>query len=206
MIRRRLSALFLLLGILGLTSVTQARADTYPISGNFAADNSVFDYTFNVATNSLYTFATTSYAAGGFVPYLTLFNSAGTVVGFNGASGMCLGSATADKTSGMCDDAYLQSSLTKGTYSLFLTEFPNVATGTLSQGFLFAGNPTITGDLCGVTGGKFLQTDTATCLQRGSNYAGTVTSTAIGVTPEPSSWLMLLPAMGLLVVARYRTS
>lgn len=110
---------------------------------------------------------------------------------------------SASSSTGICDDAFLQETLGAGSYTLDLTEFPNVAIGNLSDGFLFASDPTATGDVCGVSGGTFLQSDLATCVQRTSNYSLTITSPA--ATPEPSTFLLLLlPTAGLLAYSRRR--
>lgn len=192
---------FLPIFLLGLVPHSLAHATPlFSANGTFTADNGVFEYGFNTAAAQNFTFSTSSYAAGGFVPVLTLFSSDGSVVGFDGADGLCRGSATPG-SSGVCDDAFLQEALTPGTYTLALTEFPNVAIGTLANGFLFAANPHITGDLCGVTGGTFLQTDTATCNQRTGNYNFSVDATA--VTPElPTGLLVLAPALLLFAYSR----
>jgi hypothetical protein len=101
----------------------------------------------------------------------------------------------------MCDDAFLQETLPAGSYVLDLTEFPNEAIGNLADGFLFASDPTATGDVCGVTGGMFLQADVAPCVQRTDAYSVSITSAA--PTPEPSSIFLGLPvAVLLLVVSR----
>ena len=193
------------LALLTFTISPHALADTLTQSGSFAADNSVHTYNFTTTGTQNYTFETTSYASGGFVPVLTLFNSAGTVVGFDGADGMCSAGMMPSSSTGICDDALLKTMLGAGSYTLDLTEFPNVAVGTLSDGFLFASDPTATGDVCGVSGGMFLQSDLATCVQRTSNYSLTITSAAAAPTPEPSSFLLLLlPTAGLLAYSSRR--
>ncbi len=181
--------------LLGCLAAPKASAITFASSGVFTADNSTFELSFTSTGIQNYTFSTSSFAAGGFVPVLTLFNdTTGAVIGSDGADGPCITATTCH------DDATLNARLGTGAYDLFLTEFPNVANGKLSAGFLFASDPTATGDLCGVAGGKFLQTDTSVCTQRTANYALSVTSS---VTPEPAGWtLVLLPGVLLLGFAR----
>lgn len=159
----------------------------------------------------VYSFYTTSYgggmnadgtisSAGGFVPLLTLFSATtGDVLGYGGGSGMCEGASMVDGGTGLCEDASFTRVLGAGSYSLFLSEFPNAAIGSLSDGFLFAGQPNITGDLCGVAGGSFLQTDQAPCVQRTGDYAVNISSSPI---PEPPTWLLVLPAAGLGLLVR----
>ena len=183
--RRILSALALV--ALSCPLVSQAHADTINYSGMFAADNSIFSVAFSTATTQSYAFTTTSFASGGFVPVLTLFNASG---------GTPLAFAETDFS-----DVTLSQLLGPGSYILFLTESPNVFTSTLSAGTLFSGSPTITGDLCGVSGGTFLNV-VSNCSQRSSTYSLSVTNTA--ATPEPSTILLLLPPAVLLVVSQRR--
>lgn len=182
-----------------------ADASSTTYSGTFAADNSVYQLPFTVTGNENFSFETTSYATGGFVPVLTLFSASGVPVGFDGADGMCNGSETPSSSTGMCDDAFLQETLSSGNYTLDLTEFPNVAIGDASDGFLFASDPTATGDVCGVSGGMFLESDLASCTQRTDAYSLTVNSTpAASPTPEPSTLLLFLPVGAVLGLASRR--
>lgn len=183
---------------LGVLSFAAARADTSSFSGNFAADNSVYQLQIVNPTSQTFTINTTSFATGGFEPVLTLFDATGAPVD-NFGSGL--------------GDASLMDTLSSGTYQLFLTEFPNVANGNQGDGFLFAGSPNATGDICGVSGGTFLDTGTSSCTQLGSNFAldvssavaATVTPTA--ATPEPSTLLLMLaPAAGMVWTGRRRRS
>lgn len=167
---------------LGLVASLPGHAST--INGSFSADDSVLQYTFSTTTAQIFTFETTSYASGGFVPVLTLFSSTGMPLD-NAGSGF--------------GDASLSDPLSPGAYTLTLTEFPNVAIGSLADGFLFAGDPTITGDTCGVAGGKFY--DTVSCTERTGNYS--LTST-VAPTPEPSSWMLMASGAAVLVYASRR--
>ena len=194
----------------------KASATTFTDTGTFTTDNQVFETSFNVATASTYSLYTTSYGggtnlngtvslAGGFVPVLSLFNANGTIVAAEGASGICGGNAKVGSATKICDDASLQLALTSGTYILALTEFPNVAINNLSDGFLFASNPHETGSLCGKSGGTFLETDVAPCVQRDGSYAVNVTNAS--AVPEPATWALMLPAAGVLFfVGRQHTS
>ena len=178
------------LAALGLTTLASAHADTFSTNGTFAADNSSFVYKFATSSTENFTISTSSYAAGGFDPVLTLFS-------------MTTGKPVDNSGTGV-SDAMLTDTLGADMYALYLTEFPNVANGNLSDGFLFAGNPTITGDSCGVAGGMFY--DTVTCTQRSANYALSVTSAAtpVAATPEPSSWLLVLPGMAAIAYSSRR--
>lgn len=197
----------LAIGLFAMSAVHQAKAVTMTYTGTFTTDDQVAQFMISVPTSQIYTFYTTSYGgganlngtttpAGGFVPVLSLFNSTGMIVGSDGGSGMCRGAAMPGAGTGLCDDAYLVRTLAAGNYTLVLTEFPNVAIGSLSDGFLFAGSPNATGDVCGVSGGKFLQSDVAPCVQRTGNYSVDVSSAT--PVPEPASWILVLPAALLL--------
>ena len=193
------------------TAIGRAHAVPLTFTGQLAADDALFQHDFTTSSAMVYNFYTTSYggginadgsmsSAGGFVPLLTLFSATtGNVLGFGGGSGMCEGSSMADTTTGLCEDASFSRVLAAGSYSLVLSEFPNAAIGSLSDGFLFAGQPTITGDLCGVAGGSFLQTDQAPCVQRTADYAVNIASSPV---PEPATWLLVLPAAGLGLLVR----
>ena len=188
----------------------KAFATSLTDTGTFTADNQVAEFDFTVTSASTYTLYTTSYGgganlngttslAGGFVPVLSLFHANGTIVAADGGSGMCNGGALMAAATGMCDDAYLNLALTSGKYILALTEFPNVAINNLSDGFLFASDPHATGTACGVSGGTFLESDVAPCVQRDGSYAVNVTNAS--AVPEPPTWALMLPAAGILFVA-----
>lgn len=184
--RRVLATLTALALVFPFASRSHAATTNY--SGTFAGDNTVVTIGFSTATAQQYTFSTTSFASGGFVPVLTLFSSTG---------GNPLGFGETD----MGDVSFTQS-LGPGSYLLALTESPNVFTTTYAAGTLFS-SPTTTGDICGVSGGKFLDV-VGGCTQRTGNYAVSINSVAsTAVTPEPPTWLLVMPAMALLFFAKY---
>jgi hypothetical protein len=203
-----ISSLFLL----GLVLTQPARAISVTQTGTLAADNSVFTYNLTVTITQSYVLWTTSYgggtnldgstsASGGLVPVLTLFSaSSGNAVNFDGADGVCMGAAHTDSSTGMCDDAFIITTLPAGSYVLDLTEFPNVAIGNLSSGFLFSSDPTATGDTCGgaSTGHMFVQADLSACPQRTSSYTLNIAN-----VPEPASFWLGVPVI-LVVLFRKR--
>ncbi len=182
------------LALLGFAAVTQVHAATTSFSGTFVNDASVFSDAITVTSAQNYTFTTTSFASGGIVPVLTLFNSTtGAVVDFSGAN------------TGF-SDVTLTDTLNAGSYLLDLTEYPSSAVGpNLAAGF-YPNSPTITGTDCSVAGGMFYN-DT-TCTQTTNVYSGTITntSTAAAVTPEPSTLLLVLPPALALFGRRRRTA
>ena len=190
--RRLTRSLLLTCAGLALTGGV-ASATTVPFSGTFMNDASVFSDSFTVTSAQNYTFTTTSYAAGGIVPVLTLFNfTTGKVIDFSGAD-----TGFADVT--------LTDLLSAGSYVLDLTEFPNSAVGpTLAAGF-YPNDPTITGTDCSVSGGMFY--NDVTCTKTTNVYSGTITNTAATtVTPEPSTLLLVLPPALALFGSRRRRS
>lgn len=192
-----------------------ADAATVTLTGTLSADNSLFNYNFTNPSTQTYTFYTTSYGggvnadkstspAGGFVPVLTLFSSTGNVLGFGGGDATCHGSSAADPTTGLCEDANFSETLAPGSYQLYLSEFPNVAVGTLSDGFLAGSDAHFTGTNCGSPSGTFLQADLAPCVQRTANYSVNITSTSASAVPEPPTWLLTMPFAALPVLFRRR--
>ena len=149
----------------------------------------MFSDDLSVTSSQVYTFTTTSYASGGIVPVLSLFNATtGKIVDASGAD------------TGF-SDVSITDTLSAGSYILDLTEFPNVAKGNLAAGFLFANNPSITGKNCGVKGGMFY--NDITCTETDGDYGLTVSNSA-AVTPEPATWLLVLPPAAFLLATRRR--
>ena len=163
----------------------RAHAATLNYSGTFSHDDSTFVVSLSPSTAQNYTFTTTSFATGGFVPALTLFNaSGGNPLAFAGTG---------------TSDVSISQLLGPGSYVLYLTQDPNIFGSDLASGTLFAGSPTFTGDLC--TGGMFLDTFNAPCTQRTGSYALTVTSN-VAATPEPATWLLVLTPVAFLLAQR----
>jgi hypothetical protein len=195
---------------MGLLTTGHIGAATVSYSGILTADDQVqiFPYTLAEATNVI--ISTASYGGGmvnestvmpgGFVPVLSLFDSAGTVIGSDGGGATCHAGMSADPGTGICDDAYLNKTLAAGNYTLAISEFFNVPVGpNLSDGFLMQGQGNFTGSTCGTTGG-FYQTDIAPCVQRSNNFA--IAATA---TPEPSTLGLGALSLILFGVARRRS-
>jgi hypothetical protein len=172
-----------------------AKANT--VTGTFNTDDQVNFYTTTLTSSQTFNVNTTSYAAGGFDPVLTLFYANGSPIAPSMTGG------TADPVTGLSNDAYISQLLGPGTYLLSLSEFPNGATNGANDPFLFAGMGNFTPSLCpGSTGTSFLESDVAPCVQRTGNFAFTSNVTlapAATVTPEPATWILVLPATGLLL-------
>ena len=192
--RKLLPALLVVLSALATQS---AKANT--ITGSFSTDDQVNFYTTTLTSAQTLTVNTTSYATGGFVPVLTLFSAMGAPITFSNTGG------ATDPVTGFMNDAYLSQALTAGTYLLSLSEFPNTATNTATDPFVFAGMGNFTPSLCPTsTGTSFLESDIAPCAQRTSSFAFTsnagFTAVPTSVTPEPATWMLVLPAAGLFMV------
>lgn len=198
----------LLLGSLGMG---QAKAVSYTYAGSFTSDAQVNEYTISIPTAQTVDFFTTSYAggtnldgttspAGGFAPSVTIFSSSTGMVVDCGAggitcSGMTMGSTQMDPATMQADDVNIFETLAAGTYVVALTENPNVAIGTLTDGFLTSVDSTLFTDACG--GGMFLESDTAPCAQRNGKFALNV-----GTVPEPATLWLALPVLALGLIFR----
>lgn len=201
------------LGLLALCfgAVAGAKAAPLTFTGTFTNDSTVQDFSFTSSSSQNFTFYTTSYGggmnadgtrslAGGFVPVVTLFTASGNVLGFGGGDGMCHGSAAADATTHLCEDANFSQLLGPGNYIAALSEFPNVALGNLSDGFLAGSDAHFTGTNCGTPSGTFLQADLAPCVQRNANFSLNITSPTMSAVPEPPTWLLVLPSTAALAL------
>ncbi len=179
-----------------LAAAAGHHADAATISGTFSTDDQVNFYTTTITSAQTISFNTTSYATGGFVPVLTLFSADGAPIAASTTGG------AADSVTGLSNDAFLSDSATAGTYLLALSEFPNVATNGANDPFLFAGQGDFTPGLCPTsTGSSFLESDTPVCVQRTGSFALTsnvALSPVVASTPEPATWMLVLPATGLL--------
>jgi hypothetical protein len=192
----------------GVLSAANVHAATVSYAGTLSGDDQVQQYIYSQATASPVNFSTDSYGggivngittpSGGFVPVLSIFNSAtGLLIASDGADATCSGAMQMDATTQMCDDASLTLSLGSGSYLVDVSEFPNVPIGPgIADGFLEQGQGNFTGATCGAAG-SFYQTDVAPCVQRTGNFA-----LNISAVPEPSTLWLALPALAFGVFKR----
>ena len=186
--------------LVGCLVLSGAAASATTLTGSFTGDDQSFQYTWNLAQATTVTAATTSYAAGGFVPVVSLFNATtGAFVAVDGGDASCTNGRMKDGTTGLCNDAFLNTAVAAGSYKVVLTEFDNFPNGNFSDGFSEAGNGNFTSAACG-TSGPFWETDLAPCVQRTGNYSLNL-STASTATPEPATVWLILP---VLAIAAYR--
>lgn len=144
---------------------------------------------------------TTSYAVGGFDPALSVFDPVGLLIAFNQDSP----GAAVDPSTGFAFDAEIVfPALPKGRYRAVLSQSQNTPLGPFyADGFLYAGQPSFTGDISGFPG--------ETCRDLGGNprtcawavrFEGVEWASPI---PEPSTGALLLAA-GLAGLASRRVS
>ena len=177
---------------LAILSVAAASATT--LTGSFTTDDQSFQYVWNLTQASTITAATNSYASGGFVPVLSLFNdSTGVFIAVDGGSGSCSNGRGMDSVTGICNDAYLSQSLAAGSYRVVLTELDNFPNGNYSAGFSEAGNGNFTAGFCNASG-PFQEIDLAPCVQRSGSYSLNLTAASAAV-PEPGSAALFLPVL-----------
>ena len=186
--------------LVGCLVLSGAAASATTLTGAFTTDDQSFQYTWNLSQATTVTAATNSYASGGFVPVLSLFNATtGAFVAVDGGDASCSSGRMMDGATGLCNDAFLSASVAAGSYRVVLTEFDNFPNGNFSDGFSEAGNGNFTSSVCG-TSGPFWETDLAPCAQRTGNYSLNL-STATSATPEPATVWLMLPVVAL---AAYR--
>ncbi len=139
-------------------------------------------YTFSVPTPSLMQAITTSYAGGGFEPYLSLFDASGNFLASTFFGTTCPPGALINPASGACFDVLLDGgTLGIGVYQIAISAFENFSSaenfgsGSLGDGFTGLGNLAAGEDL---------------------HYAFNVTLTSTSSVPEPSyTWLLTAAAI-----------
>jgi len=196
--------LFPIIVALALTVILgtpETNATVFSYSGNFTQDDNVMLFNFNLLNNASVNISTSSYAAGGFDPTLTLFDSTGVFIDQN------------QDVSINNFDSFMTDNLLAGSYIVALTQYDNfpVATDTnnklLSDGFTQAGNGNFTGPefLDPAGPGSFINIDG---LQRTSQWAVSIevvdTVSNPAAVPEPST--LLLSAAGFIALCALRRS
>lgn len=128
------------------------------VSGLFSADNETQQFEFSIPTTSLVTIETISYGGGtfasnpaivigpgGFDPVLSLFDGTGAFLAEDDDDDNSLGSTAIDPGTGSAFDAFIQTTLDAGTYTVVVSQFDNFFDGVLgddiSNGFQFDGGP-----------------------------------------------------------------
>ena len=167
--------------------VSSASAATVSFTGNFSADDDKQIFHYNVLNQGSVSVSTTSFATGGFIPVLSLFDPAGNF--------LFLDSGYANNT-----DASLNWVSNAGTtYTIVLTEYDNFPNGLLlSDGFTEDGQGNFTTALSGFPGPFRDPLGT----QLSGNWAVTFSSAdptlEASPVPEPAAALLAGPGMLLL--------
>jgi hypothetical protein len=188
---------------------TGLAATVFNFTGTFPTDDFVQMFNYTVQNTGQVEVFTTSFAAGGFAPILSVFDNAGTLQFYNVGSQTndCLNNGT-DPATGACWDARLSWNSLAGTqYLVTLTEDDNLPLGpTLLDGFQEQGTGNFTAQPPFnplIPGGAFLLSGP---IQRTGDWAVTIQSadptlvaTAI---PEPSTVALFLTGAGLLALRR----
>jgi hypothetical protein len=167
-------------------TITQTYSGGFPatITGTLPNQGTALLENFTLSSMTNLTITTTSYASGGFEPNLLLFNSAGKFV----MSGNPFG--TADPSTGIVGDMKLtESGLAAGAYTLAVTDFllnQSLTATNLSDGFT-------------VNYGSGTTFVDANGNSRTGNFALTI-STGASAVPEPATFWLVAPFLGVLAV------
>ena len=199
--------------------------------GSLQSDDQYAEFTISVDALTTVSIRTVGYGGdpyadvgvvppGGFDPYLTLFDTTGTLLNENDDAD----SATPDSTTGQGFDAQIIQQLSPGNYGLFLTQYGNYALGpNVSFGFSETGNSSYTNDTGYAAGepcpGGFFKDSSGTAGRcRTGNYALEVFSDENATayyalidaplsasTPEPGTLFLICAAFLGLIFFRYRS-
>ncbi|MEZ5931693.1 MAG: DVUA0089 family protein [Alphaproteobacteria bacterium] len=173
------------------------------VNGTFVFDNDVEQFEFSIPTTSIVTIESIGYGGGtfvtnpaivvgpgGFDTVISLFDSTGAFIDDDDDDDDNLGSTLVDPSTGNAFDAFLQTTLTAGTYTVVVSQFDNFFVGNvgddISLGFTFDGPPNnFTSFFPGCIGGPFCDFGGNV---RSNFFAINVSSQAI---PEPSVLALL---------------
>jgi hypothetical protein len=190
----------------GLAVSTVEAQNNFSYEGLFLTDDQVQLFDFTLASGSTVTMESWEYGggtnahnqvipAGGFDSYFTWYGSDGSQIGTdddcNGGPG--------HPHNGACLDAYAQVFLPAGSYVLALTESGNFPNGSLSDGFTEEGQGNFTANgNCPAFCDTFGNTDNGNWAV---DILNVTSATQAGATPEPSTWVLSIGGIALLLVA-----
>jgi hypothetical protein len=189
-------------------------AATILFQGTFSTDDQVELLQFTLNSDSVVTIQSYGYGggtanatiipAGGFAPNVTIFTLLGTdyVQATSDTGGHC-GTTQTDPVTGNCDDPYIQTLLSAGTYYLGLSVYDNLpSTGNLADGYQQTGNPGFTCAEGGLTG-QFCDVTDALFRPRTGNWALTIEGAdGTSAVPEPSTLWLAGTLIGALLLRR----
>ena len=203
----------LLVAVLALCG-GHAFGTNFSFVGTISEDDQLEQFTFTLSGTATVTLQTWSYAGGtnqagmviprgGFDPWLSLYNAAGTLLQ-SVDNGTC-GQVGTDLVTGACFDSFISVALGTGTYTLVLSQSDNQpAGGMLSDGFTNTGNPTFTSSF-GCTNGQFCDSNADNRTNKWAVDLDNVTSAQgpSGV-PEPGTLVLLAGGFAAIAVLRRR--
>jgi hypothetical protein len=179
--------------LLGLGTITApAAAGTTAFQGDFHLDNDLAVFVFDLVAVADISASTSSHAAGGFAPVLTLFDAGGANIGGNiGSSNTCPGAGS------FCWDAsFTFPGALPGHYTLVLSQDDNLPNGLLGEGYSRDNEPYYTVPYKGQPADPDLQFVRIDGDVRTGHWALEITVPAtVTQVPEPASALLM--ALGL---------
>jgi len=192
-----------------------ASANSFSYTGSFVTDDQIQEFLFSLSGTSTVTAVTYSYAGGtnqagasipqgGFDPWLSIFDSSGTLVASDD-DGTCAQVAT-DSVTGACFDSFISQSLTAGTYTLVLSQSDNSpAGGDLGSGYTRTGQTDFTSSF-GCSNGEFCDINADNRTPSWAVDIDNVTSSSLpgGAAPEPGTFLLLGGGFAGIVMLRRR--
>lgn len=131
---------------IGVSGTALAAPVDLTFSGNFAKDNDVLQFNFNIGTDRNVTVVSSSWIEGGFDPILSIFKASGNLMNYQDDGGLT-GSLTIDSGTYNYDvwDSFYTVFLTAGSYSAVVTQYDNFPIGSLlADGFTRDGDPHFT--------------------------------------------------------------
>lgn len=194
-----------------------ARGGTISFTGTFSADDNLQIFTFTLSGSSSIVARTFGYAggtnaastqipAGGFDPWLSIFDAAGNLLA-SVDNGTC-GQVATDSATGACLDSYISTTLVSGVYTLVLSESDNQPVGpTFADGFTRTGQGDFTASAFGCASGPFCDINAANRTSAWALDIGDVTSAVETGVPEPGLALisgLCLISLGLMRHLRAR--
>ncbi len=205
------------LGTALLFSGAAAAAD-FSFQGTFSQDDDVQLFSFEVGASSTVTLRSLGYAGGvnsagqiitrgGFDTILALFDNSGTLINSNDDGEE---NVAPDIATGQRWDAFLETELTPGSYSVTVMQFDNFANGPdLADGFFRQGEGNFTAGFgCGAD--AFCDISGVSPFdQRSNQWAFDVLNVnsatgSVSAIPEPGTYGMLAAGLGLLGFAGKR--